>query len=314
MDKNITNQLDFSNYLKAVPNIDKAVTSILENSVTIFLPYKRIELSKVHTDFEANDRTLEIKNELFEKLEIKGRLLGQIHKDVLEALLSTKKTFDPEETYFKVRTTAYKLLKKMHRDTSDKKWLLKQIEHISQSRIKIYYTNTSTPMGKETFDFGFISSIHTMENEKNIEINFTKEYTYFLAFNELIDYSSYIDDIMSLKKDIQKIEIKIKKEKNIKFKNGGINQEFIKSIVRYILTHNGKNNQIRVNNLIKKLDLQKVMTQREINMAITDLRRVEIQRLLKEKFGITLTNKSKTITFNIPEKKTKQYLQTKLKL
>jgi hypothetical protein len=312
--KSIINHLDFSNYLEAAPNINRAVTSILENSIAIFLPYKRIDLSKANITFAANDRTLEIKNELFEKLEIKGRLLGQIHKDVLEAILSTKKTFDQEDTYFKVRTTAYKLLQKMHRDTSDKQWLLKQIEHISQSRIKIYYTDTNTPRGKETFDFAFISSIRTMEDGKSLEINFTKEYTYFLALNELIDYSAYIDDIMSLKKDIQKIEREIKQEEGVKFKNGGINQEFIKAVVRYVLTHNGKNSQIRINNLIEKLNLKKVMSDSEIDMAITDLRRTKIQKLLKNKFGITLTNENKTITFNIPEKKSKQHLQPSLEL
>ena len=314
INNSIINHLDFSSYLEAAPNINRAVTSILENSISIFLPYKRIDLSKANTTFVANDRTLEIKNELFEKLEIKGRLLGQIHKDVLEAILSTKKTFDPEDTYFKVRTTAYKLLQKMHRDTSDKQWLLKQIEHISQSRIKIYYTDTNNSKGKDTFDFAFISSIRTMEDGKSIEINFTKEYTYFLARNELIDYSAYIDDIMSLKKDIQKIEREIKQEKGVRFKNGGINQEFIKAVVRYVLTHNGKNSQIRISNLVAKLNLEKVMSVSEIDMAITDLRRTKIQKLLENKFGITLTNENKTITFNIPEKKSKQHLQPSLEL
>lgn len=310
----IINQLDFSSYIESAPNIARAVTSVLENSVSIFLPYKRVDLSKVHATFIENDRTLEIKNELFEKVEIKGRLLGQIHKDVLEAILSTKKTFDPEDTYFKVRTTAYKLLQKMHKDTSDKQWLLKQIEHISQSRVKIYYTDTINEKGKETFDFAFISSIRTMADGKNLEINFTKEYTYFLALNELVDYRVYIDDIMSLKKDIQRIEREIKQEEKVKFKNGGINQEFIKAVVRYLLTHNGKNSQIRINNLIEKLNLEKVMSDSEVSSAVTDLKRPKIKKLLEEKFGITLTKEDKTITFNILKDKSKQLLQPTLEL
>lgn len=314
MDKannNIVNHLDFSNFLKAAPHINRAVTSILENSIAIFLPYKRIDKSNVFAKFESNDRTLAIKNDIFEKVEVKGRLLGQIHKDVLEAILSTKKTFDPEDPYFKVRTTAYRLLQKMHRNTSDKKWLLKQIEHISQSRVKIYYGN------KEAFDFGFISSIRTMEDDKTIEINFTKEYTYFLAYNELVDYSNYIDDIMGLQKDIREIEEKIREKKRITFRSGIINQEFIKAVVRYMLTHSGKGSgsQIGINNLIEnKLNLKNIMSQREIEDAITDLRRAEIQELLQEKFGIRLTNDNNTITFKTREDKTRQHMQATLDL
>lgn len=307
---NTIQNLDFSKYLDAAPNINRAVTSILENSIAIFLPYKRIDKSKAFEKFEQNDRTLAIKNDVFEKVEIKGRLLGQIHKDVLEAILSTKKTFDPDDPYFKVRTTAYKLLQKMHRYTSDKKWLLKQIEHISQSRIKIYYGQD------ETFDFGFISSIRTMEDGKTIEINFTKEYTYFLAYNELVDYSSYIDDIMGLKKDIKHIETKIRKERGIVFRSGIINQEFIKAVVRYMLTHSGKGSgsHIGINNLVSKLNLESVMSQREIEDAVIDLRRSEIQELLIKKFGIYLTNNDQTITFKAQEEKKKYHIQATLDL
>jgi hypothetical protein len=298
-------KLDFSKYLDAVPNINRAVTSILENSIAIFLPYKRIDKSNAFIKFENNDRTLAIKNDVFEQVEVKGRLLGQIHKDVLEAILSTKKTFDPDDTYFKVRTTAYKLLQKMHRDTSGKKWLLKQIEHISQSRVKIYYGQD------ETFDFAFISSIRTMEDGKTIEINFTREYTYFLAYNELVDYSNYINDIMGLQKNIREIEEKIRQKKGIVFRAGTINQEFIKAVVRYMLTHSGKGNgsHININNLVEKLNLKNIMSKREIKDAITDLRREEIQELLQKKFGIHLTNDNNTITFKALENKTKQYIQ-----
>ena len=303
-DKRIINYLDFSKYIESAPNINKAVTSIIENSVSIFLPYKRIDKTKVYKKFIDNDQTLEVKNDFLEKVkvEVKGRLLGQIHKDILEAILSSRKTFDPDESYFKVKTTAYKLLQKMHCQTNLKQWLLKQIEHISQSRIKIYYGN------KETFDFNFISSIKTIEDGKKILINFTREYTYFLAANELINYSNYINDIMGLKGEIKLIENEIRKKKKIKFKNG-INTEFIKAIVRYMLTHNGKHSNIGIAKLLDKSNIKNIMTQKEINESLIDLRRPEIQNLLKEKFGIQLTNNQNTLSYNAPINKSRNYFQ-----
>ena len=287
--------LELTEYYHAIPNIDRACSSVIENSISIFLPLTRIDKSKIYKKFISNNQTLEIDNELFEKVEIKGRLLGQIHKDVLESLLTLPKIYSKNTAQFKIKTTAYKLLQQMQRNTSDKKWLIQKLDEIKECGIKLFYKNANEK--DESFNFGFISSIKVTE-EKQIEITFSPEYTYFLAKNELLDYGEYIDDILSLKKEMKKIQEKLKLKR-------GINTEFIKAIIRYMLIHKGNNSQISIDNLTKKLKLDVIMTKEELKDNLIDLKRELVQKLLKDKFGIKLTKEDKsTLSFNsLPNKK-----------
>lgn len=298
------NLIDFglNDYYKAIPNIDRACSTVIENSIALFLPFKRLDKSDLQKKFDANNRTLEIDNNMFDKVEIKGRLLGQTHKDILEILLTSKKSYSKTSAQFKIKTTAYDVTNKLNRNLGKKKWLIDKIDEIAESRIKIFYTN-----GKDesvTFNFAFISSIKTV-NQNEIEISFTPEYTYFLIKNELLDYSNYIDDIMQLEEDIKLAQ------KQIGLKRG-ININFIKSVVRYMLVHNGKNSQISIANLIEKLKLSNIMTTRELEENVVDLKRPIVQDLLRNKFGMTLTNNGNTISFNAPASKAHYHIKEKI--
>ena len=289
-------------YYDSIENIDRACSTVIENSITIFLPFKRIDKTDIYKKFKKNNNVIDIENSFFKKVECKGRLLGQIHKDILEILLSMSEntTYSKDTARFKITTTAYEITKKLKKNIGKKQWIIKKIEEIAECRIKIFYTTLNND--NETFNFNFISSIRTV-NENEIEINFTQEYTYFLIQNELLDYKNYIQSIMELEKDIKKIQRTYKKRRNLDGSGSyglkrGINTEFIKSIVRYMLTHNGKNSQIGIDTLINKMKLNKIMSNRELEENLFDLRREQVQELLKNKFGITLTADKQTLTFN----------------
>lgn len=287
-------------YYDSIEKIDRACSTVIENSIAIFLPFKRIDKTDIYKKFEKNNSTIDIENHFFEKVECKGRLLGQTHKDILEILLSMSEhtTYSKDTAKFKINTTAYELTKRLGRNKGKKQWIIEKIDEIAECRIKIFYTNSNND--NETFNFSFISSIRTI-NENEIEVNFTPEYTHFLIYNELLDYKNYIPNIMKLEADIREIQRACKKRRNLDGTVGlkrGINTEFIKSIVRYMLTHNGNNSQIRLDNLIYKTKLNSIMSIRELEENLYDLKRKPIQELLKNKFGITLTADEQTITFN----------------
>ncbi len=298
-------------YKKSIPNIDRACSSVIENSIAIFLPLTRIDKSNVYKAFVRNNQILEIENDLFDKVEVRGRLLGQIHKDVLEALLTMPKTFSRATAQFKIKTTAYKILQKMQRDTSDKQWVLQKLDEIKECGIKLHYKNVNGE--DESFNFGFIGSIRVVDH-KNIEVNFSPEYTYFLAHNELLDYSEYVDEIVGIGKEIKAIQKNYRVSKDKIGLERGINAEFIKSIVRYMLIHNGKDSKISVDNLISKLKLKNILSEEELSNCITDLKRKEIVTLLEKKFGITLVSDNKTILYNAPSDKKKYHIQKTLDL
>ena len=275
--------------LTATEDISRATTSILENTLQIFLPFKRIDKTEIYKKFMKNNQILEIKTQHLEKVFVRGRLLGQIHKDILEVLMFQKKYFSMNGKNFKIKTTAYEISKKLGKNLGKKKYILDKIKEIMDCSIEMQGNNNKTIL------FNFIDNIDIKDNNE-VVIEFTKAYTYFLASTNLIDYSDHLDSIL---------EIENIKAKDIK---RNINTEFIKSVVRYILTNNGKNSQISLLKLTEKLNLESVMTQREINEGLFDLTRVEVQEYLKSNFGIELTSNSETLSFN--KNKNHHFIQT----
>jgi len=275
-------ELTLKDFLLNVENIDRACSTVIENSIAIFLPHKRLDKTDIQKEFYANNQVLEIENDLFDKVEIRGRLLGQVHKDILEVLLTSDKIYDKTHKRFQVKLSAYKCLKKLGKSTGNKKWLLDKISEIAECRVVIFFKGEKR--ASNSFNFNFINSILNKE-EKEFTINFTPEYTHFMARNEMLDYSNYIDDILSLE------------------------NEFLKAVVRYVLTNNGKNNQISIDKLIDKMRYKKLVSDYQLDEDIRYLRKDETQELLREKFGITLTNDEKTITFNSPEDKKHYYIR-----
>ena len=295
---------EIEKYYDAVPNISRACSTVIENSIAIFLPLTRIDMSNIYKEFVKNNQTMEISNNLLDKVEIKGRLLGQIHKDILEALLTTKKTFNKTTAQFKIKTTAYKLLKKMGRDTSDKKWLLQKIDEIAECRVKLHYKNK---VGKnKTFNFGFLGGIDTT-NGKEITIAFSPEYTYFMAYNELLDYSDYVPQIISLRSELKKIQIKLGLKKEL-------SHDFIKAVVRYMLTHSDRSvgTNRKISTLINDLNLPNIIEKEELEDCVTDLKRKEVIALLQRLFGISLISDSNTLNFSGTQEKKRYHIQKTL--
>jgi len=295
MNENEKNELETIKFLTAVEYIDRATSTVIENSISIFLPFKRIDKTDVFNKvFIPNNQVLEIHNDLFDKVEIRGRLLGQHHKDILEVLLSSPKIYSKKEKRFKIKITAWELSKRLGRNLGKKQWIVQQLKEIAECRINIYFKNEES--SSVDFNFGFIDNIIGI-NGNELIINFTSSYTYFLAEAELLDYSKYVDDIILLDKYCKEWS------KNREIKSHQINANFIKAIVRYMLQHKGNNSQIKIEKLMDKLNFNNLISQEQLKNYLTDLKRAEVRVYLKEKFGITLTSNAQTITFNSKHQK-----------
>ncbi|ADR35337.1 hypothetical protein Sulku_2687 (plasmid) [Sulfuricurvum kujiense DSM 16994] len=279
-------------FVSSAPNINRACSSLLENATSIFLPFKRIENSDVSKRFLKNNQVLEIDHDLFGqtgRMQIRGRLLGQIHKDILEVLLTGEKVFNKNDRKFSVEMSAYQILKRLGVTTSNKEWLSSKINEIAECRLRFLFD------GEDDFSFNFIETVTGVtkkdsegnivkSGEKTIKVVFSEAYTAFLARTEILDYSNYIDDIVS------------------------IDNTFVKAVVRYMLTNNGKNSKIKISNLIEKLRTDKIMSQIELDRNIKLLKSHDTQELLNEKFGITLIG-DETLVFNELENKSHYYIK-----
>ena len=277
-------------------------SSLLENELPIYLPLKRIEQSKINREFNQNNRILEIPSEHFDKVEIRGRLLGQLHKDIMEILLSYQKRFSKSEHSFNVVFTAYNIKKQLKKNIT-KQQVIQHLKEISEFRLNTY--STISGEHKIDYNFGFIGSVSLID-DTTIKVRFTQEYTYFLAKTKGLHYSDYIEDIIA-------IDQKAKDwSQELNLKSHKINPDFLKAIVRYMINNDGNNSQIKIDNLIDKLNLKNLICMEQLNNYITDLRRENVQNYLQEKFGITLTNDDKTLTFNTPEDKKKYIISDEM--
>lgn len=279
------NTLSLNLFYSNIENLDRACSTVIENSTAIFLPHKRLDKSSVQKKFYEQNQILEIKSDLFSKIEIRGRLLCQTHKDILEVLLTSPKIYNEERKTFSVKITAYSILKRLGKATTNKKWISQKLAEIAECRIKIEFKNNSKE--SYSFNFGFIETI-IQRDAKEYLIRFLPTYSHFMAKNEMIDYSNYVENILQIK------------------------NPFISSIVRYMLTHKGNNSQISIDNLIKKLNFKNLISKEQLKDNITELKREKSQQMLEEKFGIILTNKKQTITYNSTN--FKQIIQPKLNI
>lgn len=291
MSDNESDELNLSimEFINSAPNINRACSSLLENSSSIFLPFKRIENSDIHKRFIKSNQVLELEHNLFGRLQVRARLLGQIHKDILEVLLTGEKVFNKNDRRFSVEMSAYQILKRLGVTTSNKEWLSNKINEIAECRIRFINDDG------DDFSFDFIDTVTGItkkdENgnaiksgEKTIKVVFSEAYTAFLARTEILDYSNYIDDIVS------------------------IDNTFVKAVVRYMLINNGKDSKIKISNLIDKLQTDKIMSHIELERNIKLLKSSDTQELLRVKFGITLVG-DETLVFNEIESKSHYYIK-----
>ena len=291
-------KLSLTEFYNNVERINRTCSTAIENTTAIFLPFRRIDKSLIYKRFIENNQVLEIVNNQDYRVEVRGRLVGQIHKDLLEVLLTCPKIFSKKTKQFKVKTTAYQITKKLKKNRGNKKLIIQRLKEIAEAKINIYFTNRKGE--KIDFLFGLIDNVEGIDNEK-LTITFSREYTYFLANTELVDYSKYVEDIIGLDTFCRNL----KKKLNLKH---GINSDFLKAVVRYMLTHKGDNSQIRISNFLKKLNYKDLASTEQVKDCITDLQREEVKKYFEDNFGIELKFDNKTITFNTSKVKKHHFI------
>jgi hypothetical protein len=281
--------LSLSEFYISVENIDRACSTVIENTMGIFLPHKRLDKSQVQEEFYSNNQTLVIRDDLYVRVELQGRLLCQTHKDILEALLTEEKIWIENLKTFKIEITAHQLFKKLATKTRNKEWLSTKLDEIKQANVKIIFKNET----EDSFFFDFFLNVHGTkkgDKEKHYAIYFSPTYSHFMAKNELLDYSNYVKDLLD------------------------IENQFVKAVVRFMLAHNGRNSRISIENFVEKTNLRRVISDKQLNKDIKFFKEEETQNMLKDKFGIELENEERTIIFNTPEDKKRYYIQPSLDL
>ena len=265
-----------------------------ENFLGLFLPSKNITKSRIYKTFLENNQQYILRDDLFMRITITGRLLTQKHKDILECIFTNIKgngefNLYKDKAICQIVMSPYNLRKSyttMSGNETKINWIYEKLTEISNCGVELHFKNND-----EKFYFTFIDSIY-QKSDKLIVINFSQAYTYFLAKTLLLEYTDYVKPLLEFsdfcKKEINPIRA-LKRE---------VHTEPIKAILRYMLTHKGNNSQYKLDSIFEQLQFEKTLSKRQLSEIKQDLKETKIQDFLIQNFGITLTNNNETLSYN----------------
>jgi hypothetical protein len=251
---------------KKLDNIQKAVSTVFENRLQIFLPLRNVARTKIFQDFKKNNNIMEIKTD-WGNVEIRNRLLTQQHKDVLEMLLSERKIFSIAEKKMIVTINRYNFLKKLGKKPANYYvWLKKILLEIADMMVVAKIEEEDTIY---QYTYRIIDKIEIKENKKikELKIKFTEDYTRILLSSNLVNYKKYLSDLTTLK------------------------SYFLKSLIRYMLTN--RSHKIFFETYIEKTGLKKIVSTEEIKKFKEIL--IEETEEIEKKFELRILTKEKDI-------------------
>jgi len=251
-------------------NLSRATSSFLENTLPIFLPVSNIGNTKAHKEFMKNNGSLIVKSP-FGIIEIRGRLLGQNHKDILEMLLCQTKSLVQSDNSISVNFGRYKFLKNIKKNVTSYDWLEDKIKEIRDFNFGIEYIDKNGKIVQHG-GFGIIDQYKFLDN-KTMSIKFTKEFTEFYKMENLLDYGSYVSKIAALE------------------------EPFLKALVREMIKH--QKYQINFNTFIENYNLNNLLSGRAIYKFKELLLKDDVKDTLLKQFNIIVKNVGEEILIAI---------------
>lgn len=231
----------------------KTTCSIQEIRLPIFAPIKKYTPSStIYKEFISNRRTRTLKTQWGE-VNIKGSLLTQVHKDILDLIvLFSSKIELLEDKRLNVSFSTSEILKNYGDKGHNYKWFKNILEELISAVIMIKDNNNTA------FYFHIISSLLINEKGDFGGITLSREYIEFYQKSLAINYNKEIKNIVCIENSL------------------------IKSIVRFFLSHGEIS--IALDNVILALGLQMQKTDRYFRKIKQELRQ---NIALFAKFNIT---------------------------
>ncbi|WP_151901294.1 hypothetical protein [Sulfurimonas hydrogeniphila] len=219
--------------------LNQSTNSVTQMRSSVFLPYSNIENTNIYKAFVKNkNKGLFFQNEEF-KLNIRNRLLGQSHRDILDVIFSQGLLKMTNKGQYYAEFTLYSILKKLGKSAggSDRTWIKEKIQDLVDVVINLERL--------DGFSGGW-SDIHILDKAAYSQ----KQQKYIIAFNSdyidsfqsdiVINYNKYLPSILAIKNDT------------------------IKAFIRYGISNNWKNAQL--DSILKELDISEhTMSKRQFN-------------------------------------------------
>lgn len=205
--------------------IQETTCSVQEIRLPIFAPIKKINpKSAIYDDFINNKRIRIIKTKWGE-VKIKGFLLTQVHKDLLDLIVlnaDSKNITDDNRLLIQFNVT--KVLKNYGDKGCNYKWFKTMLDELMGSVIYLHSNN------EKGYAFHIISAIKYDDKKEFVGVLLSSEYLQFYKDNFAINYNKEVLNIINIKGSI------------------------LKSVVRFFLSHSAIN--IKVDDLFEAIGIK----------------------------------------------------------
>jgi len=240
--------------LKEEKKIDKknplqvAITSIFENRIPVFLPVKQVTHLKLKK--ELDEKGVVTFDTSYGTLEIRGNLLTQTHKNLLEAILSYEK-YEIEDGSFYVKFKPYDLLKNKLGKThpNDYKHLNKLLKELAAFSMVL-------KIGPD-IEIGFRLIDDFLIDHRSGKKKIKKEYFYFVKFTRVLSAVWENETLFNYTKMIplfDKISIPI-----------------VQAITKFLLTY--EKEEFEIQEILKIFNLDKIfLTKKSQKKVLQDIR------------------------------------------
>ena len=246
-----------------VQKFEKTLTTANELRTGIFAPIDKISAnSKTYKDFIANNRKRSLENS-WGKTIIKGNILTQTHRDLLDCIIAGAKEIKELEggaiaVYFSTTDILKSYSGKVNTNT---KWLKDKLDEIQNSSIEFKQNNT-----QDYYSFSIIDSHAYSTKHNSFGLVLTPAYRKFFEEQLTVNYKKELPKLLQVKSAL------------------------LRSIIRFFWSHSTGSN-MDIENLLKTVGfpLESVRMRQKAIKEIKD--NIE---LLKE-YGIIFEPKSKLI-------------------
>lgn len=188
-----------------IKKFENSTAIVNESRLSIFAPISpSATSSKMHTEFIKNKKRLVIETDLG-KTVIKGSILTQTHRDILDCLLAeAKDIIETPRGGVQVVISPDGLLKGYKGNSNeDIQWIKNIIDEVQVAAIEIHSQD-----GMNLFSFNIISSFAYSEERGLFIVEFSPEYCRFFNEQFTVNYSKELPALLSVKSPIVKAVVR----------------------------------------------------------------------------------------------------------
>lgn len=192
-----------------VKRIEKSTATVLELRSGIFAPIGKIsERSIIQKEFlepdkatgkPANVRRFDFYSGPYRgTIEIKNVILTQVHRALLEAILSGKDSISKADGEIEIKCTL-KGVQEYYDGTVKLQWFKDKLEEMRTSAINIVANDMDTIIESSNLNFSVISTYSYRADTKVFTINLNNKYSKIFDDQITINYSKFVKEINSIK-------------------------------------------------------------------------------------------------------------------